>query len=333
MKIHHALLAAACILCSSLSLAQSPIVIKFSHVAAPDTPKGQAADYFKKLVEERSKGRVKIEIYPNSILYKDGEELEALQVGSVQMLAPVISKFGPIGVKEFEAFDLPYLFADEDAVHRVTRGPLGASLLKKLEAKGFVGLTFWDSGFRVLSSNKPFKTPEQIKGQKIRINSSKVTAAIIKSIGALPQTMSLAEVYQALQTGVVDGTDGPIANLYTQKHYEVQKYITVTNHTYSGSAVVVNKNFWSQLPADVRSLIETAMKDATTYNDQVAEKDTDQAMAAIKASGKSQVYVPTAAERAQWVKAMEPVRDEMTPRVGKETVDAILKAAADPAAK
>lgn len=307
--------------------AEEPILIKFSHVAAVDTPKGRAAEYFKQQVEKRTKGRVKIEVFPNSTLYKDKEELEALQMGSVQMLAPVASKFGPAGVKEFEVFDLPYIFPNEAALHRVTRGPIGLSLLKKLEGRGMVGLSYWDAGFRVLSSNKPIRTPEEIKGQKIRINSSKANQAIIKAVGGLPQTMAFSEVYQALQTGVVDGADGNLSNLYTQKQYEVQKHITLTHHTYSGYAVVMNKPFWDKLPAELKTEITAAMKDATEFNDKVADQDEAKAMSAIKASGKSTIHTPTPEEKARWVKALLPVQDEMASRVGKDLIDAIRKEA------
>lgn len=312
---------------TGLSYAQEPIVIKFSHVAAIDTPKGQAAMQFKQELEKRTKGRVKVEVFANSTLYKDKEELEALQMGSVQMLAPVAGKFGPMGVKEFEAFDLPYLFPDETALHKVTRGPVGAALLKKLEARGMVGLTYWDAGFRVLSSNKSIRTPEEAKGQKIRINSSKVNQAIMRSIGAIPQTMAFSEVYQALDSGVVDGTDGNLANLYTQKQYEVQKNITLTRHTYSGYVVVMNKAFWEKLPADIKTEVTAAIQDATAYNDKIAEEDDAKAMAAIKASGKSTIYNPTAEERSRWIKAMLPVQDELAPRIGKELIEAIRKEA------
>ncbi len=327
MKLFHALSAAIGLLLGGNALAQEPIIIKFSHVAAIDTPKGQAAEFFKQQVEKRTKGRVKVDVFPNSTLYKDKEELEALQMGSVQMLAPVAGKFGPAGVKEFEVFDLPYIFPDEDALHRVTRGPIGQSLLKKLEGRGMVGLSYWDAGFRVLSSNKPIRVPDEARGQKIRINSSKVSQAIMKSIGALPQTMAFSEVYQALQTGVVDGADGNLANLYTQKQYEVQKYITLTRHTYSGYVVVINKSFWDKLPADIRGEVTAAMKDASAFNDKIAEEDEARSVAAIKASGKSQIHTPSAEDKARWLKAMLPVQDEMASRVGKDLIESIRKEA------
>ncbi len=312
------------------ALAQQPIVIKFSHVAAADTPKGQAAEQFKKLAEERTKGKVKVEVYPNSMLYKDKEELEALQLGSVQMLAPVPGKFGPIGLAEFEAFDLPYLFPDIESLHRVYAGPVGQGLLKKLETRGLVGLAFWDNGFRVMSANRQIHVPSEMKGLKMRINSSKVNAAIMKSVGAIPQTMAFSEVYQALDTGVVDGTEGPLSNLYTQKQYEVQKHVTLTFHTISNYVVVVNKKFWDGLPPDIRTALDGAMKDASKFNDQVSAKDEAAAIAGIKASGKTTIYTPTAAEKDQWMKAMRPVQDEMASRVGKDTLAAIRAAAGAP---
>ena len=303
--------------------AQEPIVIKFSHVAAPDTPKGQAANEFKRLAEERTKGRVKVEVYPNSQLFKDAEELDGLQLGSVQMLAPVPGKFGPAGIPEFEVFDLPYMFPDLDALQRIYDGPAGAALLKKLEVKNMIGLAFWNNGFRVMSANKPIHVPADMKGLKMRINSSKVNAAIMKSVGAVPQTMAFSEVYQGLQTGVIDGTEGPLSNLYTQKQYEVQKHVTLTYHTISNYVVVVNKPFWEKLPPDIRTILQGAMKDATALNNQNAIKDEQTAIAAIKASGKSEIYTPTPAEKEMWMKAMLPVQDEMASRVKKETITMI----------
>ncbi len=328
MRYRFAYIVAMALLLAGPAAAQAPIVIKFSHVAAPDTPKGQAANEFKRLAEERSKGRVKVEVYPNSMLYKDAEELEALQLGAVQMLAPVPGKFGPVGLPEFEAFDLPYLFPDFNALHKVYNGPVGTMMLKKLEPKGIVGLAFWDNGFRVMSANRPIHMPTDMKGLKMRINSSKVNAAIMKSVGAIPQTIAFSEVYQGLQTGVIDGTEGPLSNLYTQKQYEVQKHVTLTYHTISNYVVIANKAFWDKLPPDTRTILEGAIKDATALNDQVAVKDEQAAIAAIKASGKSEVYTPTAAEKQAWVKALTPVQDEMASRVKKETIAAIRQAVA-----
>ena len=321
------LLSAAAAL-TSVAYAEEPIVIKFSHVVAPDTPKGKAADYFKKLVEERTKGKVKVEVYPNSQLYKDKEELEALQLGAVQMLAPSLAKFGPLGAKEFEVFDLPYILPNKEVLRRVTDGPVGAGLLKKLESKGIIGLAYWDNGFKIMSANKPLHKPADFKGLKMRIQSSKVLDAQMRALGALPQVMAFSEVYQALQTGVVDGTENPPSNMYTQKMQEVQKHATVSNHGYLGYAVIVNKKFWDGLPPDIRSQLEGAMKDATQYANDIAQKENDDSLAAIKASGKTEVYNLTPEELAEWRKVLLPVHKEMEDRVGKETIDAFYKEAA-----
>src|SRR6476660_917046 len=219
--------ASALLALAGSTLAQQPIVIKFSHVVAVDTPKGKGAEYFKKLAEERTKGRVKVEIYPNSQLYKDGEEMEALQLGSVQMLAPSVAKFGPLGAREFEVFDLPYIFDSFADLHKVTDGPVGKALFKKLESKGITGLAYWDNGFKDMSANKPLKKPEDMKGLKMRIQSSKVLESEMRAFGALPQVMAFSEVYQAMQTGAVDGSENPPSNFYTQKMHEVQKYLTL----------------------------------------------------------------------------------------------------------
>ena len=321
-------LAAACmtfVLAASDTHAQQPIVIKFSHVVAVDTPKGKAAEYFKKLAEERTKGRVKVEVYPNSTLFKDGEELEALQLGSVQMLAPSLAKFGPLGVREFEVFDLPYIFDNYDELHKVTGGPVGQGLFKKLESKGLVGLAYWDNGFKDMSANKPIRVPADYKGLKMRIQSSKVLGDEMKALGAIPQVMAFSEVYQALQTGVVDGTENPPSNIYTQKMNEVQKYVALTEHGYLGYAVIVNKKFWDGLPADVRAALESAMKDATKYANDIAKKENEDATEAVRKSGKTQVLTLTPAEKAVWKKALVPVHKELEGRIGKDLIQSVYK--------
>jgi C4-dicarboxylate-binding protein DctP len=310
------------------AFAQAPIVIKFSHVVANDTPKGKAAERFKELAEKSTKGRVKVELYPNSTLYKDKEELEALQLGAVQMLAPSLAKFGPLGVKEFELFDLPYIFPSKDVLYRVTEGPIGKDLFKKLESKGITGLAYWDNGFKVMSANKPLHTPADFKGLKMRIQSSKVLDAQMRALGANPQVMAFSEVYQALQTGVVDGTENPPSNLYTQKMHEVQKHVTLSNHGYLGYAVIVNKKFWDGLPADIRTALEGAMKDSTRYANAIAQQENDNALEAVKKSGKTTIYALSDKEKAEWRKALLPVQKDMEGRIGKDLISAANKEAA-----
>jgi C4-dicarboxylate-binding protein DctP len=323
------LAAAVALLCAfalgTPALAQSPIVIKFSHVVAPDTPKGKGAEKFKELAEKYTGGKVKVEVYPNSQLYKDKEEVEALQLGAVQMLAPSLAKFGPLGVKEFEVFDLPFILPNKAALRKVTDGALGKRLFAKLETKGITGLAYWDNGFKIMTANKALKTPEDFRGMKIRIQSSKVLEAQMRALGAIPQVMAFSEVYQALQTGVVDGAENTASNIYTQKHHEVQKFGTLADHGYIGYAVIVNKKFWDGLPADVRTQLEKAMAEATAYSNQISQSENDDALAEMKKSGKITFVELTAEQKAAWRKALEPVYTEMQSRVGKDVLDEFQK--------
>jgi len=309
------------------ALAQSPIVIKFSHVVAEATPKGKGALKFKELAEARTHGKVKVEVYPNSTLYKDGEEMNALQLGSVQMLAPSTAKFGPLGVREFEVLDLPYLFDSYDELHKVTRGAIGKSLFQKLESKGITGLAYWDNGFMDMSANKPLRMPEDFRGLKMRIQSSKVLDAQMRALGAVPQVMAFSEVYQALQTGVVDGTENPPSNLYTQKMYEVQKYLTLSNHHYLGYAVIVNKKFWDGLPPDIRKTLDQAMADATVYADDIAKSENEAALEAVKKSGRTEIITLTPEQKRAWKKALVKVHSEpdIESRVGRGLIQQIYK--------
>ena len=308
--------------------AQQPIVIKFSHVVAPNTPKGKGAEKFKELAEQYTNGKVKVEVYPNSTLYKDKEELEALQLGAVQMLAPSNSKFGPMGVKDFEVFDLPFLVPTLESLRKVTEGPIGKRMLTLLDSKGMVGLAYWDNGFKQMSANKALRMPADYKGLKFRIQSSKVLEAQFRLLGATPQVMAFSEVYQALQTGVVDGQENTPSNMYTQKMHEVQKHMTLTNHGYIGYVVVVNKKFWDDLPGDVRGQLDKAMKEATEYSNMISEKENTEAMEEIKKSNRVQLHTPTGPEEAAMRKAMEPLYSDMGSRVGKALIEEFLKTTA-----
>src|SRR5258707_7896047 len=255
------------------ALAQQPIVIKFSHVVSPDAPKGKASLVFKELAEKYTNGRVKVEVYPNSSLYKDKEELEALQLGTVQLLAPSISKFGPLGIKEFDVFDLPFLMSDDTRARQMMASPMMADLNKKLEAKGVLPVAYWDNGAHVYTANKPLIRPEDFRGMKMRIQGSKVLDAVARELGAIPQIIAFGELYQALQTGVVDGEDNVPTNILTQRFYEVQKHLTISHHSRLTYAFVTNKTFWNSLPDDVRAQLDRAVKESTDFFNATAEKD------------------------------------------------------------
>ncbi|MBS0336690.1 MAG: DctP family TRAP transporter solute-binding subunit [Proteobacteria bacterium] len=325
MSLRIALAALSVAFSMAAAHAQQPIVIKFSHVVAAETPKGKGALKFKELAEKSTNGRVKVEVYPNSQLYKDGEELQMLQLGSVQMLAPSVSKFGPLGAREFELFDLPYIFDNVDELHNITQGRIGQSLFKKLEGKGILGLAYWDNGFKGMSANKALRLPADFRGQKMRIQSSKVLDSEMRALGATPQVMAFSEVYQALQTGVVDGTENPPSNMYTQKMHEVQKFFTLSDHGVIEYAVVVNKKFWEGLPPDIRAALDAAMKEATRFANDISKQENDEALAKIKASGKTQVITLTADEKKAWKKALLKVHKDHEGSIGKDTIQEIYK--------
>ena len=325
MKIRALLVGLVAMGLSAAAVAADPIVIKFSHVVAQDTPKGKAAEKFKALAEQYTNGAVKVEVYANSTLYKDKEEMEALQLGAVQLLAPSLAKFGPLGVREFEVFDLPYIFDGYDALNKITQGAVGQQLLAKLEPKGIRGLAFWDNGFKSFSANSPIKKPEDLRGKKMRIQSSKVLEEQMREVKSLPQVMAFSEVYQALQTGVVDGTENPHSNLFTQKMHEVQKHMTLTDHGYLGYAVITNKKFWDGLPAEVRTQLDKAMAESTDYANQIAKEENDKALEGVRASGKTEIYTPTAEEKAAFMKALAPVHKKMESRIGADLIQSIYK--------
>ena len=307
--------------------AAPPVVLRFSHVVAVDTPKGQAAEFFRRRAEELTGGRVRVEVYPNSTLYKDRDEFEALQLGAVQMLAPSLSRFGPLGVPEFEVFDLPFLFSGHDALRHVTQGPVGRALLDRLAPKGILGLAYWDNGFKVFSARRPLRVPADFRGLRVRVQPSAVIDAQMRALGAIPQVLPFSDVYAALRAGVVDGAENPISNLWTQRMNEVQRHVTLTFHGYLGYAIVVNRRFWEGLPPDVRAQLERAMADATEYANRIAREKNEADLARLRAAGTTEVHVPTAAERLALKRALAPVHAQAEARIGRALLREAYRAA------
>jgi C4-dicarboxylate-binding protein DctP len=243
------------------------------------------------------------------------------------MLAPSVSKFGPIGVREFEVFDLPYIIPDRATLYRVTEGEVGRKLFAKLEAKGIKGLAYWDNGFKHMSANRPLQKLADIRGLKVRIQSSKVLEAQMKALGAIPRAMAFSEAYTALQQGVVDGTENTLSNMYTQKMHEVQKHLTLSGHGYILYAVIVNKKFWDGLSPQIRSDLEAALVEATKYEHDIARQENEAALAAIKAAKTTKVYVLPQDERSRWREALLPVHRKFEGTVGRDTIEAFYAAA------
>ena len=305
------LAAAAALAFAGTASAQQPIVIKFSFVNPADSPKGKAAEYWKKLVEEGTKGRVKIELYPNSSLYKDKEELEALaarQRPDAGADARQVQRHGPEGLRGVRpAVPVRQLRAGAP----VTQGPIGKQLLDQLEPKGLKGLAFWDNGFKQMNANKALRVPADFKGVKLRIFSSKVLDAQMRALGAIPQVLAASEMYQAMQTGLVDGNENTESTFFDFKLYEVQKYLTDSSHGYVGYLVVANKKFWDGLPADIRKVMEESMVKTTTYANAISKKANEAALEGIKKTGKTTVIDADAgaARRMEEGAAQDPRAD------------------------
>lgn len=325
IKTHLFLLGLALAMTGTIVSAQTTTVIKFSHVATSDTPKGKAALRFKELVELASHQRMRVDVYPNNQLYKESDELEALQLGAVQMVAPGLAKLAQFGVQDFEVFDLPYVFANKEAVSRVTEGAIGKALLKKLESKGMVGLAYWNNGFKIMSSNKALKMPADFAGQRMGIHSSRVLDLQMDALGAVPQILDANEVFFALQSHVIDGVETTPVNFYARKLHEVQTHVTVSNHGYLGSAVIVNKKFWDGLPSDLRKIVSDAMQKASAYGNILAERENEVALERIKKYRKTTVSILSENEATAWHNALLPVRKELEGRIGKSVVSAVIR--------
>ena len=306
---------ALCFVGGATRLMAGPIVIKFSHVVEEQTPKGIAAAEFKRLVELRTGGRVVVEIYPNSSLYKDKEELEALQLGAVQMLAPSLAKFGQLGLRDFEVFDLPYIFPNRQVLKAITEGPIGKDLLLTLQDRGILGLAYWDNGFKVMSANTPIYLPGDLKGKRLRIQPSHVLETQMQELGAIPIPLGFSDVYTALQNHLVDGTENPPSNLYSKNMHKVQKYVAVTNHGYLGYAVIVNLKFWNSLPADIVAILEKCIADATRKNNEETARLNELALENVRKTEGVTVVDLSPQQREQWRKALEPVQKKMQGRI------------------
>jgi C4-dicarboxylate-binding protein DctP len=325
MKLFATAAAAALAFAMMSAPAQAQMIIKFSHVVADNTPKGQAALKFKELAEKKLPGKVQVQVFPNSQLYGDAKELEALLLGDVQFIAPSLSKFDRY-TKKLQVFDLPFLFDDVEAVDRFQSGPQGKALLSSMTSRGLLGLAYWHNGMKELSTDKDvLKRPDDVKGLKFRIQASDVLEAQFKALGANPQKMAFSEVYQALQTGVVDGQENTWSNIYSQKFYEVQKTIAETNHGVIDYMVVTNSKWWDGLPADVKKGLSEAMAEATAYGNKLANDINEGDKKRIADAGKAKIQKLGKDDLVVWRKAMEPVWKKFEGDIGPDLIEAAQK--------
>ena len=307
---------------SSSAMADDPIIIKFSHVVAAKTPKGQGALKFKEVAEKLLPGKVEVQVFPNSQLFGDGKEMEALLLDDVQMIAPSLSKFDRY-TKKLQLFDLPFLFDDMAAVDRFQQSDKGKELLNAMRDRGLQGLAYWHNGLKELSTNKDkLQRPEDVKGLKFRIQSSDVLEAQFRALDANPQKLAFSEVYQALQTGVVDGQENTWSNIYSQKFHEVQKTIAETNHGVIDYMVVTNAKWWDGLPDDIRAGLEKAMAEATKYANEEAAKLNARDKQLIIDANKAKVVQLSKDDVAAWRKAMAPVWKKFEDGIGPDLIKA-----------
>jgi C4-dicarboxylate-binding protein DctP len=300
--------------------------IRFSHVVAEDTPKGMAALHFKELVRSATDGQVVVDVYPNSTLYRDKEELEALHLGSVEMIAPSLAKMGRLGCKDFELFDLPFLFDSYAALHRVTDSPLGEDLMERIRPTGLLGLAFWDNGFKHMSANRQLIEPADFRGLKMRIQASEVSDAQMRALGATPDPMAFSDVYAALAAGAVDGAENPTSNFLTQELYKVQKFLTLSAHGYLGYVVLVKERLWRDLPRDVREALRSCMVRATAYANEIAKGQNDLALTKIRNLGTTTTVELPEGARQRWMNALAPVHSAFRKRVGSDLLDSVYAA-------
>ena len=326
----HTLKALACALplFAGFAGAADPISIKFAHVVAEHTPKGQGALLFKKLAEERLPGQVKVEVYPNSSLFGDGKEMEALLLGDVQLLAPSLAKFEHYS-KPIQIFDLPFLFTDIQALDRFQQSPQGQALLKSMEGKGITGLGYWHNGMKQLSANKALYEPKDARGLKFRVQASAVLDEQFKALRAAPRKMSFAEVYQGLQTGVVNGTENTWSNYESQNVYEVQKFFTESNHGAIDYMVITNTKFWNGLPEEVRNTLDAVMAEVTVEVNKQAEALNQASRQRIADSGNSEIIILTPEQRELWREAMRPVWKKFESDIGPDVIAAAEQANQD----
>ncbi|MFZ5626526.1 MAG: DctP family TRAP transporter solute-binding subunit [Bacillota bacterium] len=296
---------------------QEKVILKFSHVVGDNTPKGRAARRWAQLVQERSRGRVEIQVFPNSTLYKDGEELAAVQKGYVQIIAPATSKlteFSPV----WQLLDLPFYYEDIDAVHRLLDGPVGEKLKQSLFARNLLVLAYWDNGFKVMAANRPLVKVSDFRDLNFRIMNSPMLAKQFRRLGANPVAMAFSDVYSALEKGQVEGSENPPSNLYSKKFYQLQKYITLSNHGYVGYAVVVNKSQWEALDQKIRQLLLDTLQEVTIWERQEAFKQNLEDLERIRRAQGTKIIELTPEQKKEWQRILAPLQEELAQEIGED---------------
>ncbi|MBL0428439.1 TRAP transporter substrate-binding protein [Ramlibacter alkalitolerans] len=308
----------------ALGLAQAQTrTIKFANQNAKGHPIVLGMERFAELVEKKSGGRLKVQVFPGGALGSDQANVSALQGGTLEMAAMNSGIFGNV-VKEFAIYDFPFLFGNPKEADAVVDGPFGQNLHRKLEDKGLVGLAYYELGFRELTnSRRPVRKVEDIAGLKLRVIPNPINVDWVTALGANPTPLPFPELYAALEQKAVDGQENPVATIKGAKLYEVQKYLTLTNHQYNPQSVVVSKRFWDTLaPADRKTLQEAAQESAV-YQRTQSRAMLQSGMEDLRKGGMEITELPPA-EVAKLREKMKPVIAKHSASVGEETVKAMM---------
>jgi len=300
------------------------VVLTFSHVVSDASPKGRAARLWADLVYQRSGGRIEMKIYPNGTLYKDGEELEALKKGYVQIIAPATSKLTGLDSR-WGVFDLPFFFNDLEQVHQLADGPVGELLRKSMREKGIEVLAYWDNGFKILTADRPLENLKDFQGLKIRIMDSPILKMQFLKLGAIPVPLSFNEVFEALENKKVNGSENTPSNLYSKKFYQLQSYVTVSNHGYLGYAVLMNRDYFNSLDQETRKILLETLKEVTAWQRKIALEQNAEDLARIRNDQNIKIHDLTPEEKEAWQAVLKPLAYEIIPLFPKDLQAEILK--------
>ncbi|MGG4490871.1 DctP family TRAP transporter solute-binding subunit [Metabacillus idriensis] len=299
------------------------IVIKFSHVVAENTPKGLAAEKFAEIIADRTDGKIKVEVFPNEIMYSDEKELQALKKGDVQMIAPSYSKMTEV-IPEWQVLDLPFIFQDEQHVKNVYTGEVGERLLGKLERENIKGLALWGNGFKQMTSSRgALIDPEDFSGQRFRIMPSNTIAKQFELLHAIPKAASFNDVYIALEGNEFEGQENTISNIYSKGFYRLQKDMTVSNHGYLGYSVLMNEEFWNSLEPELQTQIQKAMNETTEWMLEESKDMNESQLRRMKQNSKIKIHELSEAEKDKWQEVFMPLYEAYSSEYGDNWIEDI----------
>jgi tripartite ATP-independent transporter DctP family solute receptor len=314
----------AAVALSAFGLAQAQTrTIKFANQNAKGHPIVLGMEKFAEIVEKNSGGKMKVQVFPGGALGSDQANVSALQGGTLEMASMNSGIFASL-VKDFAIYDFPFLFGNPKEADAVVDGPFGQGLHKKLEEKGLVGLAYYELGFRELTNSKrPINKVEDIAGLKLRVIPNPINVDWVKALGANPTPLPFPELYAALEQGAVDGQENPVATIKGAKLFEVQKYMTLTNHQYNPQSVVISKKFWDSLSAPEKKILQDAANESAGYQRTQSRAQLQSGLEDLKKGGMQVTELP-AAEVAKLRDKMKPVIDKHAASVGDATVKAMM---------